>query len=58
MPTYVQAAGSDSWHWCRNCSNYPKSPAKRQQQTGKTRPSSGELCDQCKGKERNGDCRL
>ena len=28
MPTYVQAQGRDTWHWCQNCSNYPSRPAK------------------------------
>jgi hypothetical protein len=43
MPTYVQAQGRDTWHWCRNCSNYPSRPAK----TRATRPR-GDLCNQCR----------
>lgn len=53
MAHYVKAQGSDTWHWCRNCTSYPS-------QVGSThdggRPSSGELCDQCKGKEHNNNC--
>jgi hypothetical protein len=56
MPTYVQAPGSDSWHWCENCTSYPSNIAKRETHPGKERPKSGELDDQCKAKERNGDC--
>ena len=51
--TYVQGQRTDTWHWCRNCSNYPATVVKRR----KTRPTSGDLCNQCKGKERNGNCR-
>jgi len=57
MPTYVQAAGTDTWHWCRNCNNYSSNPVKRETHPGRTRPSSGELCNTCLGKERNGDCK-
>lgn len=56
MPTYVQAPGRDSWHWCRNCNNYPSNPAKRETHSGKERPRSGELCNECLGKERQGNC--
>lgn len=52
MATYVQGYNTDTWHWCRNCSQYPTSIARRRE----TRPS-GDLCNQCKSKEREGDCR-
>jgi hypothetical protein len=42
----------DTWHWCRNCSNDPKSDY----DTSYTKPTSGELCDECKSKEARGDC--
>jgi hypothetical protein len=51
MATYVQAPGSDTWHWCTNCSHYPSNPAKTQSE----RPS-WDLCEQCKDKEQNGTC--
>lgn len=60
MPTYVKRAGSDVWHWCKNCTNYP-SPSEIDETkvlSGKTRPSTGELDNQCKAKEDNDDCRL
>ena len=50
--TYVQGRDTDTWHWCRNCSNYPKTIVKRRQ----TRPSY-DLCNQCRGKQKNGNCR-
>lgn len=52
MTTYVQAPGSDTWHWCKNCSHYPSHVAKRRT----TRPS-WDLCEQCKQKQRAGTCR-
>lgn len=51
MAKYVQAEGSDNWHWCQNCSNYPSNIAKSR----KTRPRT-DLCNQCKSKEDNGNC--
>lgn len=52
MTTWVKGYGSDTWHWCKNCSNYPSSIS--QSQTSK--PSSGELCNQCISKEKAGTC--
>ena len=50
---YRQKKGKDAWHFCTNCSNWPTSDY--QEQT--TKPTTGELCDECKGKERAGDCK-
>ena len=52
MAEYRKKRGSDTWHWCRNCSNDPKSDYT----TSNDRPH-GDLCNECKGKERNNDCR-
>ena len=52
MTTWVKGFGSDTWHWCKNCSGYPSSIAKSQQ----TKPTSGELCNQCLSKEKAGTC--
>ena len=52
MATYVKASGSDTWHWCRNCSNYPATIEK----STSTRPSY-DLCNQCKSKEADKTCR-
>lgn len=45
--------GSDTWHWCSNCSNWPT--ASFEEKPG--RPSSGDLCNECKAKEASGACR-
>jgi hypothetical protein len=55
MPTYRKHKGSDTWHWCRNCANWPTSGYEEVTTSG--RPTSGELCNQCRGKEKDGTCR-
>ncbi len=52
-PNFRRKNGSDTWHFCTNCQHWPTSDY--QSHTGGT-PSTGELCDECKGKERNGNC--
>lgn len=49
---YRRRKGSDTWHFCSNCSNWPK--GKYDSRTSK--PTTGELCDQCKSKLRNDRC--
>ncbi|MEF8852726.1 MAG: hypothetical protein V5A28_09955 [Haloarculaceae archaeon] len=50
--TYRRREESDTWHFCRNCSNDPtESFVSKQEQ-----PSHGELCDECQAKEDRGDC--
>ena len=56
MTTYVKASASDTWHWCRNCSKYPTGPGTVKESTTK-RPAEGELCNECKAKEKAGNCR-
>ena len=51
--TYRKRKGSDTWHWCTNCSNWPTSDY----DVTYSKPSSGELCDQCKAKEKANECR-
>ena len=55
MPTYRRLKGSDTWHWCRNCSNWPTSNYETVTTSG--RPSSGELDNECKAKEKDDNCR-
>jgi hypothetical protein len=38
---YRRRNGSDTWHFCRNCSNWPTSNYVEQQ----SRPTTGELDD-------------
>lgn len=51
---YRKKKGSDTWHWCQNCSNWPAQPGTYDEQYSK--PASGELCDQCLAKEKAGTC--
>jgi hypothetical protein len=50
---YRKIKGRDVWHWCKNCSKWPKS--NYDERSGK--PSSNELCDECRSKAKRGDCR-
>jgi hypothetical protein len=52
MSTYARRKGSDTWHWCRNCSNFPTVNVER----SPTKPRSGELCNECQAKERSRNC--
>lgn len=49
---YRRKKDKDTWHFCRNCSNWPTSNYESQQ----TKPTSGELCDECLAKDKRGDC--
>jgi hypothetical protein len=52
MTVYVHAPGVPNiYHWCKNCDDYPANP-----QGATERRPVGELCDQCKAKEANGNC--
>lgn len=42
--------GSDTWHFCRNCSNWPTSDYI--EGTG----NSGEKCNECMAKQKAGNC--
>ena len=53
MPEYRKKKGSDTWHWCKNCSNWPISNYDSEHKTGKTRPSPGELDNECKARRWN-----
>ena len=50
--TYRKKKGSDTWHFCSNCLNWPTSDYS----TSTTKPTSGELCNQCRSKEKAGTC--
>ena len=53
MTTYRRKKGSDTWHWCKNCTNWPITDYI----ISHIKPTSGELCDQCKSKEKNNNCK-
>jgi hypothetical protein len=49
---YRKKTHSDTWHYCQNCSGWPTSDYVEKDE----KPTSGELCDQCRAKERAGTC--
>ena len=49
---YRRKKGKDTWHWCKNCSNWPTSDYEERQ----AEPTTGEKCNECKSKERDGSC--
>jgi len=57
MAEYRRRKGSDTWHWCTNCSNWPKGRAGKDFVVKHTRPRAGELDNQCLAKERKGTCK-
>ena len=42
----------DTWHFCSNCSKWPTSDYDERT----TKPTDGELCDECKAKKDNSNC--
>ena len=63
MTEYRKRKDSDAWHWCKNCSNWPTSNYDTVNTSGTTssglptRPTTGELDNECRSKEREGNCR-
>lgn len=51
--TYRKKRGSDTWHFCSNCSNWPTSDYDEQD----SKPSWGELCNECQAKKKDGNCK-
>lgn len=49
---YRRRKDKDTWHFCRNCANWPTSNYESRQ----TKPTSGELCDECQAKDKRSDC--
>ena len=49
---YRKIKGSDTYHWCTNCANWPTSNYIEYD----SKPS-GEQCNDCKGKEKDGACK-
>lgn len=58
MTTYRRRKDGDTWHWCTNCSNYPNnSDDVTVTKVGRERPSYGELCNECRAKEKANICK-
>ena len=54
MPrTYRKKRGKDTWHFCRNCSNWPTSNYDETH----VKPTSGEFCNECLSKDKENNCR-
>jgi hypothetical protein len=47
-----KGSGYDTWHFCSNCSNWPTSDYDERSD----KPTTGELCDQCRAKDKAGEC--
>ncbi len=50
--TYRRRNSADTWHFCRNRTLWPTSDHKEQQ----SKPTTGELCNQCRSKDSAGTC--
>ena len=53
MTEYRKRKGHDTWHFCKNCSNYPTSDYTYQY----TKPTTGEFCNECQSKKAAGNCK-
>lgn len=53
MPEYRRKKDSDTWHWCRNCSNWPSSDYVSRN----SKPTTGELDNECQAKTKNNTCK-
>ncbi len=54
MAVYKRKEGSDVWHWCTNCPDYPSG---NDVTTRHTPPDYGIMCPICEVKEKSGDCK-
>lgn len=50
---YRRKKGSDTWHFCTNCSNWPT----KDYDSRKTKPTTGELDNECLSKQKNRTCK-
>ncbi len=50
--TYRKKNGRDTWHFCKNCSNWPT----KDYVASLLKHPGGELCNECKAKRRNREC--
>jgi len=54
MPTYRRIKGTNVWHWCSNCSQWPAS--NYIEVIRDSRPGGGKLDDECLARETAGEC--
>jgi DNA-binding response OmpR family regulator len=50
---YRRKKGSESWHFCRNCSQWPRTDYEEQQTAP---PLADRFCSDCESKRRTGEC--
>jgi hypothetical protein len=50
--TYRKINGTDIWHFCHNCSNWPKVNYQEEKET----PRWGGMCKGCRIKDVKGEC--
>lgn len=50
---YRKARSSATWHFCVNCSTWPTADF----EVRMTSPADGEICNECRAKERGGTCK-
>jgi hypothetical protein len=49
---YRKQKGTDTWHFCSNCSTWPTS----NYEASSEKPTEGALCNECKAKKANNSC--
>jgi hypothetical protein len=52
LMTYRKLRNEDAWHWCTNCTSWPKV----NYEDSDTKPTKGNFCAECREKERAGTC--
>ncbi len=57
MTEYRKRKDKDTWHWCQNCSNWPTGTAGVDYVVSYTKPTTGELDNECRSKDQAGTCR-
>ena len=50
---YRKRKGTDTWHFCSNCSNWPTTNFDEK----KEKPTTGEFCNECQAKRNAGNCK-
>jgi hypothetical protein len=49
---YRKRKDSDTWHFCRNCLQWPTKDYEEKKQ----KPTTAKLCIECQAKEQNDNC--
>ena len=58
MTIYRRIKGGNTWHWCKNCPNYPKQFFDIMYiEYTKTRPATSKFCKKCQRNEKRNNCK-